>query len=86
MFSYVQITVDAAYEDDDQVKMDENLQSFFSDIGDPSKGNLKPFRYFLLAQFSMLHFQPPNSLRCPFYLVAACACLSATLTLRFIVS
>ena len=43
--SYVRITVDAAYEDDDQVKMDDDLQkNFLSAIGDPNKGNLKPFR------------------------------------------
>ena len=56
--SYVRITVDAAYEDDDQVKMDDDLQkNFLSAIGDPSKGNLKPFRY---LQFGM--FQFPNIL------------------------
>ena len=52
--SYVRITVDAAYEDDDQVKMDDDLQkNFLSAIGDPSKGNLKPFRY---LQFGMFQF------------------------------
>ena len=56
--SYVRITVDAAYEDDDQVKMDDDLQkNFLSAIGDPSKGNLKPFRY---LQFGV--FQFPNIL------------------------
>ena len=55
--SYVRITVDTAYEDDHQVKMDDDLQkNFLSAIGDPSKGNLKPFRYIFLAQFSILHF------------------------------
>ena len=49
--SYVRITVDTAYEDDHQVKMDDDLQkNFLSAIGDPSKGNLKPFRYLLIAQ------------------------------------
>ena len=54
----MRITVDAAYEDDDQVKMDDDLQkNFLSAIGDPSKGNLKPFRY---LQFGV--FQFPNIL------------------------
>ena len=52
--SYVQITVDALYEDDDQVQMDDDLQkNFLSAIGDPTKGNLKPFRYLQFGVFQI---------------------------------